>query len=119
MLSLRQLVVDNGVASPFQQVLAWLSKRKNFFAATGIALDFLQNADTLFYLWKHAEMINEEDEETKLIGLLDGIIPVRILDESNGMAVTSSPSSVTAVHLSEMTVGCFIKGGGTMEKSLI
>mmetsp|Transcript_25270 Transcript_25270/g.28927 ORF Transcript_25270/g.28927 Transcript_25270/m.28927 type:complete len:115 (+) Transcript_25270:333-677(+) len=64
-------------------------------------------------------MINEEDEETKLIGLLDGIIPVRILDESNGMAVTSFPSSVTAVHLSEMTVGCFIKGGGTMEKSLI
>jgi len=119
MLSLRQLVVDNGVASPFQQVLAWLSKRKNFFAATGIALDLLQDADTLFYLWKHAEMINEEDEETKLIGLLDGIIPVRILDESNGMAVTSSPSSVTAVHLSEMTVGCFIKGGGTMEKSLI
>jgi hypothetical protein len=117
MLSLRQLVVDNGVASPFQQVLAWLAKRKNFFAATGIALDLLQDADTLFYLWKHAEMINEEDEEMKLIGLLDGIIPVRFLDE-NG---TSTPCerSVTAVHLSEMTVGCFIKGGAAMSKSLI
>jgi hypothetical protein len=117
MLSLRQLVVDNGVASPFQQVLAWLAKRKNFFTATGIALDLLQDADTLFYLWKHAEMINEEDEEMKLIGLLDGIIPVRFLDE-NG---TSTPCrrSVTAVHLSEMTVGCFIKGGAAMSKSLI
>ena len=121
-LSLRQIVVDNGVASPFQQVLAWLAKRKNFFAATGIALALLQDSETLFYLWKHAEMINEENEETKLIGLLDGINSVRILDNDttkiNTTASLSCDRSVTVVHLSEMTIGCFIKGGCTMAKSL-
>ena len=117
MLSLRQLVVDNGKASPFQQVLAWLVKRKNFFVAAGIGLDLLQDADSLYHLWKNAEMIDEEDEETKLFGLLDGIIPVRLLDENRRAHGTNL--NLTATHLSEMTVGCFIKGGATMAETLV
>lgn len=62
-------------------------------------------------------MIDEEDEETKLIGLLDGIAPVRLLDVNNQRA-NQHNYSVTATHLSEMTVGCFIKGGTTMAKTL-
>ena len=116
MMSLRQLVVDNGIASPFQQVLAWLAKRKNFFVAAGIALDLLQDADSLYHLWKHAEMIDEEDEEMKLVGLLDGIAPIRLLDDNQ--RANEHKHSVTATHLSEMTVGCFIKGGATMAKTL-
>jgi hypothetical protein len=116
MMSLRQLVVDNGIASPFQQVLAWLAKRKNFFVAAGIALDLLEDSDSLYHLWKHAEMIDEQDEETKLEGLLDGIAPIRLLDDNQ--RANEYKHSVTATHLSEMTVGCFIKGGATMAKTL-
>ena len=116
MLSLRQLVVENGIYSPFQQVLAWLAKRKNFFVAAGIALDLLQDGDSLYHLWKNAEMIDEEDEETKLFGLLDGIAPVRLLDDDQ--TANEHNHSVTATHLSEMTVGCFIKGGASMAKTL-
>jgi len=118
MFSLRKLVVDNGIHSPFQQVLAWLAKRKNFFVATGIALDLLQDGDSLYHLWKHAEMIDEEDEETKLVGLLDGIAPVRLLDDDN-LGTNKCKHSVTATHLSEMTVGCFIKGGVSMANTLV
>ena len=116
MMSLRQLVVDNGIASPFQQVLAWLAKRKNLFVAAGIALDLLQDSDCLYHLWKHAEMIDEEDEEMKLVGLLDGIAPIRLLDDNQ--RANGHKHSVTATHLSEMTIGCFIKGGATMSKTL-
>ena len=39
-LSLRQIVVENGPASPFQQVLSWLSNREDYFTAASVALDF-------------------------------------------------------------------------------
>ncbi len=61
-------------------------------------------------------MIDEEDEETKLFGLLDGISPVNLLDENQSL--NEHKHSVTATHLSDMTVGCFIKGGATMAKTL-
>jgi hypothetical protein len=113
-LTLRQLVVQNGPASPFQEVLAWLSDQEDYFTAASIALDLLQDTDTLFHLWQNAEKIDEVDEQTKLEGLLDGIVP---LDEDY-FSEDKSNFNPTLVQLADMTVGCLIKGGLCMSKTL-
>lgn len=115
LFSLRQLVVKNGPESPFEQVLAWLAKGGDYFTAASIALDLLQDGDTLLHLWRNAEMVDEEVEETKLDGLLDGIAPIQLVDEQN---TTNRSSSVYVVHLADMTVGCLIKGGAPMAETL-
>ncbi|KAG7359261.1 hypothetical protein IV203_015850 [Nitzschia inconspicua] len=113
--TLRQLVVINGPASPFQQVLAWLAKGGDYFTAASVALDLLHDGDTLFHLWKNAEMVDEEEEESKLDGLLDGIIPIQLVDDKE---TVNNASGVNVVHLADMTVGCLIKGGGPMAATL-
>ncbi|KAL3913549.1 MAG: hypothetical protein SGILL_006441, partial [Bacillariaceae sp.] len=115
MYSLRQLVVNNGGASPYQQVLAWLAKSGDFFTAASIALDILQDGETLHHLWKSADMIDEQEEESKLDGLLDGITPIRIVDEHSP---GTSDTNVHVVHLADMTVGCLIKGGIALARTL-
>mmetsp|Transcript_4177 Transcript_4177/g.7659 ORF Transcript_4177/g.7659 Transcript_4177/m.7659 type:complete len:702 (-) Transcript_4177:675-2780(-) len=115
MLTLRQLVVKNGPASPFQQVLAWLAKQGDYFTAASVALDLLQDGETLYHLWKHLEMIDEQEEESKLDGLLDGIIPIRLVEHGDNM---KNSTNVYVVHLADMTVGCLIKGGARMAKTL-
>ncbi|KAG7355223.1 hypothetical protein IV203_004579 [Nitzschia inconspicua] len=113
--TLRQLVVNNGPASPFQQVLAWLAKGGDYFTAASVALDLLHDGDTLFHLWKNAEMVDKEEEESKLDGLLDGIIPIQLIDDKE---TVNNVSGVNVVHLADMTVGCLIKGGAPMAATL-
>jgi hypothetical protein len=112
-LTFRQLVIDNGPASPFQQVLSWLCNREDYFTAASIALDLLHDAESLLHLWNHAEKIDEDDEQTKLEGLLDGIIPIADTSEDQAIKKTA-----TLVQLADMTVGCLTKGGLSMSKTL-
>ena len=127
MLTLRQLTVRNGPASPFQQVLSWLCNRHDYFTAASIGLDLLNDPESLYHLWKHAEKIDEEDEQNKLDGLLDGITPIKASLQLEQAATINdggqpSPSPSTAspilVQLADMTVGCLIKGGLSMSKTL-
>jgi hypothetical protein len=117
--TLRQLVVKNGQASPFQQVLAWLAKKGNYFTAASVALDLLQDGETLFHLWKQSDMIDEQEEKSKLDGLLDGILPIRLVTSSGlGTEGVRKNTSIYVVHLADMTVACLIKGGFRMSKTL-
>jgi hypothetical protein len=116
---MRQLVIDNGPASPFQQILAWLAKEGDYFTAASVALDLLQDGDTLFHLWKNAEMVDEQEEQSKLDGLLDGIIPIQLVVENHDSSHNdTSHTSIDVVHLADMTVGCLIKGGVSMAETL-
>jgi hypothetical protein len=107
--------VKNGAASPFQQILAWLAKGGDFFIAASIALDLLQDGETLYHLWRNASMIDEHEEESKLGGLLDGIVPIQIVHQHEP---ERSNTNVYVVHLADMTVGCLIKGGASMADTL-
>ena len=115
-LNMRQVVVENGIASPFSQVLGWLSQKQDYFTAASIALDLLRDPETLYHLWKNAEKIDEEDEQTKLSGLLDGIVPINVEGDPHS-AQPSKPAAWT--QLADMTVGCLVKGGLAMSKTLI
>jgi len=108
MLSLRKVVVDNGSATPFQQVLSWMSESGDYFAAASVALDLLRDAASLRFLWVALEKIDDEDERAKLEGLLDGIVPIY------GDVVEKA----TMTHLADMTVGCLTKGGFAMASTL-
>jgi hypothetical protein len=109
------LVVANGPGSPFEQVLAWLAKREDFFTAASIALDMLQDGESLVNLWRNADSIEGAIGDAKLEGLLDGIIPI------DPLATPHPPSphdTTTTAHLADMTVGCLINGGSTMSGTL-
>jgi hypothetical protein len=112
-LKMRQVVIENGPGSPFSQVLCWLSQRRDYFTAASIALDMLKDPDTLYHLWKNAEKIDEEDEQNRLHGLLDGIIPINVLEMQE-----RTHGSTTVSQLADMTVVCLIKGGLAMSKTL-
>jgi hypothetical protein len=121
-LSLRKIVVDNGAASPFQQVLAWLSNKQDFFTAASVALDLLRDADTLHHLWKYGEenMDHSDDELRKsLEGLLDGILPLEAESIVKGDASRMKKNyNEMMVQLADMTVGCFTRGGHSFAEPL-
>lgn len=109
-LTLRRIVVENGIATPFHEVLSWLASRKDYFTAASLALDLLRDVKSLRRLWKVFEKIDDEDERTKLEGLLDGIIPI--------WEGIEPPKKSTLIKLSDMTVGCLTKGGFRMSSTL-
>ena len=127
LLTLRDLVVENGPASPFQEVLSWLSTdQHDFFTAASISLDLLRDAESLSHLWNFTDdRIDQDEEGTKLEGLLDGIIPIspsHVPDSATkGSAVSPelSPPSMLMTHLADMTVGCLAKGGFPMSTTLL
>lgn len=108
------MVVANGYASPFQQVLAWLAKRNDFFSAASIALDLLQDGECLFHLWENADLIGGDFGDSQLDGLLDGIVPIDNVRKSQSV----SQYTITIAHLADMTIGCLIKGGVAMSNTL-
>lgn len=109
--TLRQLCVENGATSPFDQVLSWLADRGDYFTASSIALNLLHDAETLYHLWRTADKIDSIDEQYNLEGLLDGIEPIDEFDENDG-------PSPAMVQLADMTVGCLAKGGLMMSSTL-
>ena len=126
LLALREVVIGNGPASPFQQVLSWLSTdQHDFFTAASVALDLLRDAESLNHLWNFAdERIDQDEEETKLEGLLDGIIPISTAPVPDAattelqVSPTPSPPAMLMTQLADMTVGCLAKGGYPMSRTL-
>lgn len=114
LLSLRKAAVESGPATPFQQVLAWLSEQQDYFTAASLALDLLRDPVSLRHLWIAYDKIDNEDERSKLESLLDGICPIYTDTDSKGESVLQS----TLTQLADMTVGCLTKGGYAMSSTL-
>ena len=116
LLTVRRLYSDNGMATPFHQILSWLSNNKDYFTAASVALDLLRDGGTLLHLWRSFERIDEDGERTKLEGLLDGIVP---LIKSAPITETIGPlAQATVTQLADMTVGCLTRGGFSMSSTL-
>ena len=111
-LSLRKIVMESGEAAPFPQVLSWLSDQEDYFTAASLALDLLRDADSLRYLWKAFDKIGNDDERTRLGGLLDGVTPIY------GESDDKVPLQSTLTQLADMAIGCLTKGGYTMSSTL-
>jgi len=116
-LSLRKVVVENAVASPFNQVLGWLSQSKDYFTAASVALDLLHDVDSLRDLRRAKEEVGLDDKRANLDGLLDGIVPLYNDPKSSDQA-TPSPSQSVLTQLADMSVGCLLKGGLSMSSTL-
>ena len=111
-LSMRSSVVNelyHRKSTPFQHILSWLADKGEFFAAASLALDLLQDVRVLRHLWQAFDKIDDEDEASKISGLLDGIEPL-------GKSENGQDSSL--VTLADMTVACLIKGGLHMASTL-
>lgn len=116
-LSLREVVVDNATASPFNQVLGWLSQSNDYYTAASVALDLLRDVDCLRDLRRSKEEGAEDNKRAKLEGLLDGIVP--LYDERDSSDRSSpSPSHSVRTQLADMSVGCLLKGGLSMSSTL-
>lgn len=116
LLTVRRIYSENGVATPFHQILSWLSNNKDYFTAASVALDLLRDAGTLLHLWRSFERIDEDGSRTKLEGLLDGIVPMitnRLCTETNDPL-----AQATVTQLADMTVGCLTRGGFSMSSTL-
>lgn len=116
-LSLRRVVVDNAIASPFNQVLGWLSQSKDYFTAASVALDLLHDVDSLRDLRRAKEEAGVNKDRANLEGLLDGIVPLYTDNKSSGQAIPS-PSQSVLTQLADMSVGCLLKGGLSMSSTL-
>ncbi|KAL3939603.1 MAG: hypothetical protein SGBAC_005697 [Bacillariaceae sp.] len=93
-------------------IVSLRSDRGDYFTASSIALNLLQDVETLYHLWRTADKIDSMEEQSKLEGLLDGIEPIEEVEDENG---TPSPAKV---QLADMTVGCLAKGGLGMSSTL-
>lgn len=117
LLTLRCLSADIGADTAFNQILSWLSQKGDYFTAASVALDLKKDVSTLRHLWRSFDRIDEDDERTKLEGLLDGIIPIHeqmVSDESEG----DQTLQTAMVQLADMTVGCLCRGGFAMAPTL-
>jgi hypothetical protein len=113
-LSIRSAALDCGPAAPFQQILAWLSEQQDFFTASSLAFDLLHDVESLRHFWRSFDKIENENELSKLEGLLDGIIPIVLKDDDS----MDTSTFKTVVQLADMTVACLIKGGYAMSSTL-
>ncbi|CAB9515085.1 expressed unknown protein [Seminavis robusta] len=112
-LTVRRIYADNGAAgTPFYQILSWLSHRNDFFTAASVALDLKKDVSTLRHLWRSFDRIDEDDERTKLEGLLDGIVPIDSISRNSELL------DATLTQLADMTVGCLTRGGFGMSATL-
>jgi hypothetical protein len=112
-LSLRLRFVNNGHATPFQQVLGWLCQSEDYYAAACIALGLLRDTETLQYLRSQQSMAGGNVECSDSEGLLDGIVPLYPL---GSLSMRPRPSAITQV--ADMAIGCLAKGGLSMSAAL-
>lgn len=110
-LTLRTNTIANPISTPFNQVLSWLCQRRDYHTAASVALSLLDDAEAVYELcgipWN-----SFEDKLTYHKGLLDGITS---LDDI--LAHKNDPSN-TLPSLSDMAIGCMIKGGTPMSITL-
>jgi hypothetical protein len=116
--SLRKVVVDNAIASRFNQVLGWLSQSKDYFTAASVALDLLRDVDSLRDLRRAKEQVDFDNDRANLEGLLDGIFPLYAESSDSAGQAVPSPSQSVLTQLADMTVGCLLKGGLRMSHTL-
>ncbi|KAL7565277.1 hypothetical protein ACA910_014569 [Epithemia clementina (nom. ined.)] len=115
-LCLRSSVVaehyQHKAASPFQEVLAWLACKGDYFTAASVALDLLEDSKTLRQLWQSFEKIDDNDDKgaSKPQGLLDGVQPVEASPDRDIDSIL--------VTLADMTVACLVKGAFSMSSTL-
>ena len=108
-LTLRKSVVANPISTPFDQVLSWLCQQRDYYTAASVALSLLDDSDAVYELRGIPKSSVEDLSHHK--GLLDGIKP---LDED----VSHANVSDTMTSLADMAIGCMIKGGTSMSKTL-
>lgn len=103
LLSLRKAMVNNEDAAPCSQILSWLTLREEYFMASSIALNMLQETESLVNLWTRCKKIY--DDVTILDGLMDGIAPIQ---NDRG----------TRTRVADMAIACLLRGGFTMASTL-
>ena len=115
-LSLRHRFVKNGDATPFYQVLSWLSQSEDYFTAASIALGLLRDVESWRDLRRLKGVSSDDavDKRDNLEGLLDGIVP--LYPEGS---LTLRPRQSVVSQVADMTVGCLAKGGLNMATTLI
>ena len=116
-LTMREVSTDVGVGTPFNQILSWLSQKGDYFTAASVALDLKKDVSTLRHLWRSFDRIDEDNERTKLEGLLDGIIPINeqiAFDQDEGEGILRT----ALTQLADMTIGCLCRGGFAMSPTL-
>lgn len=108
-LTLRTNIVANPITTPFNHVLSWLCQRRDYYTAASVALSLLDDADAVYELCGIPKTLEEELTHHK--GLIDSIKPLGD-DSAHGHL------SETLTSLADMAVGCLIKGGASMSKTL-
>ena len=106
-LTLRRVMIEHGPAAPFQRVLAWLSMQNDYFTAASIALNLLQDIESLRHLWLDFRKMENDEPFSQLDGLLDGILPIG-----------TDRYDAILTQLADMTVACLAKGGYSMSSTL-
>ena len=142
-LTLRKNVISNGIATPFHQVLSWLCQRKDYFTAASVALNLLNDVEAVRDLRGCPHSLEDENQRSYLEGLLDGIIPLdgndfsrndsgvmvgkggtnRFLEDDlsimhGGVRDRTPQTPCPITSLADMAVGCLIRGGSDMSKTL-
>ena len=90
--------------------MSWLCQRRDYYTAASVALSLLDDAVAVYELCGIVPK-SPDEELTHHKGLLDGIKPLGT-DSSNGNMTE------TLTSLADMAVGCMIKGGVSMSKTL-
>ena len=106
-LSLRTNSLYSPLSTPFNQVLAWLCQRRDYFTAASVALSLLDDADAVYDL-RGISRTGDIGDVSIHKGLIDGITPLCVGEGSRD----------TMTSLADMAVGCLIKGGSEMSVAL-
>jgi hypothetical protein len=110
-LTFRTNIVTNPLTTPFDQVLAWLCQRRDYYSAASVALSLLDDFEAVYELRgvprdKSEALISHQ-------GLLDSVTPLANAGDPDHVMYTN-----TLTSLADMTVGCLIKGGSSMASTL-
>mmetsp|Transcript_40312 Transcript_40312/g.45874 ORF Transcript_40312/g.45874 Transcript_40312/m.45874 type:complete len:680 (-) Transcript_40312:168-2207(-) len=107
-VSLRSCFVENGHATPFKQVLSWLTQSYDFSTAASIGLGLLRDTESLNALKQLGGLDCSAQESYNIVtkGLLDGIIH---LYPKGSLSLRPRESIISEV--ANMTIVCLAKGG--------
>ena len=110
-LTLRKNVAAN-TETCFQEILMWLCQEKDFYTAASVALNLLDDVETFWDLTGYEHNCSQD--------LLDGIIPVQSISQSNRNEDNASNQRIYAAFtsLADMTIACLVKGGSNMSHAL-
>ena len=126
----------NSVATPFNQVLAWLCQNNEYFVASAVALNLLQDMHTINNFHEQTSRFSygnildlQNLTKPSSGGLLDGITPLTpkqseinsetyYQNQSYTLERQSQISQFEIKYLSDLAVCCMMKAGLDMSSSL-